>query len=419
MLSLLGVLRRGRSADGKVGCRLPHTLSPSYSLFRIPMPPDPASIERQLADLVQIDSRNPDLSDEGPGEAEAAAYVAAAMQDLGLEVDHWEAAPGRPNVVGVLRGTGGGRSLMWNAHTDTVGVEGMEAPFDPVVRAGRLYGRGAQDMKASLVAHLEAIRLLQASGPLAGDVIVAAVADEEHGSLGTEAVVERYAPDGAIVTEPTDMQLALVHKGFAWIDVTTYGRAAHGSRPAEGVDATLRMGRALSRLETLARSLRARDGHPRVGPPSLHVGQIRGGTAPSVYAARCWARVERRIVPGETPADALAEVRDILDALHAEDDTFEADAEPVFARHPLQTPANARIANIVRDCLADVLGDNAGPDVGASFWTDAALLAEAGTETVVLGPRGAGLHTTEEWVDLASVAQLAEVLAEAARQYCE
>jgi len=250
-------------------------------------------------------------------------------------------------------------------------------------------------------------------------VIVAAVADEEHGSLGTEAVVERYAPDGAIVTEPTDLQLARVHKGFAWIDVTTYGRAAHGSRPAEGVDATLRMGRVLTRLEALARSLRAREGHPRVGAPSLHVGQIRGGTAPSVYAARCWARVERRIVPGETPEDALLEVRAILDALRDEDDTFEADAEPVFARHPLQTPADARIATTVRDCLSDVLGEDPGPDVGASFWTDAALLAEAGTETVVLGPRGAGLHTTEEWVDLASVAQLAEVLAEAARRYCE
>lgn len=382
------------------------------------MSPDPVAIERQLADLVRIDSRNPDLSDDGPGEGEAAAYVAEAMRDLGLEVDHWEAAPGRPNVVGVLRGIGSGRSLMWNAHTDTVGVEGMEAPFIPVVRDGRLYGRGAQDMKASLVAQLEAIRLLQASGPLAGDVIVAAVADEEYGSIGTEALAERYAPDAAIVTEPTDMQLALVHKGFAWVDVTTYGRAAHGSRPAEGVDATMRMGRVLARLEALDRSLQSRDEHPLVGAPSLHVGRIRGGTAPSVYAARCWARVERRIVPGETPADALTDVRDILDALHAEDNAFEADAELVFSRHPLQTPADARIATTVRGCLADVLGSDPGPDIGASFWTDAALLAEAGTETVVLGPRGAGLHTTEEWVDLASVAQLAEVLAAAARRYC-
>ena len=379
---------------------------------------DTVAIERQLADLVRIDSRKPNLSEDGPGEAEAATYVAEAMRALGLEVEQWEAAPGRPNVVGVLRGTGGGRSLMWNAHTDTVGVEGMEAPFTPVVRDGRLYGRGAQDMKASLVAHLEAIRLLRASGPLAGDVVVAAVADEEYGSVGTEALVERYAPDAAIVTEPTDMQLALVHKGFAWVDVTTYGRAAHGSRPAEGIDAIVRMGRVLSRLEALSRSLQAREGHPLVGAPSLHVGQIRGGTAPSVYAARCRTRVERRIVPGETPDDALADVQTILGGLQAEDDAFEAEAELVFARHPLQTPADARIAQTVRDCMGTVMENEPGPDIGASFWTDAALLAAAGTETVVLGPRGAGLHTTEEWVDLASVAQLAEVLAAAARQYC-
>jgi acetylornithine deacetylase len=382
-------------------------------------PPDRAA--RILADLVRIDSTNPALGGDGhgAGEEEIAAYVADVMHDIGLEVDHWAPAPGRPNVVGVLPGEGDGPSLMWNAHMDTVGVEGMDAPFEPTRRDGRLYGRGAQDMKGSLAAQLVAAQNLKASDtPLGGDLIVAAVADEEHKSLGTEALVDRYDADGAIVTEPTDLQLVRAHKGFVWIDIQTHGRAAHGSRPAEGIDANMHMGRVLSRLETLSRSLSRREEHALVGPPSLHAGQLRGGSAPSVYAAECRLRMERRTVPGESAEAALAEVQPLLSELSEEDDDFEAEAEIAFAREPLDTPRDAPIAAATRQGLAHVLDDAPAPDTGASFWTDAALLAEAGTDTVVLGPKGAGLHTTEEWVDLDSVAQLSEVLVHTARRYC-
>ena len=382
---------------------------------------DPDHLETLLANLVRIDSTNPALgADEaGAGEEEIAAYVADVMRDIGLEVDYWEPAPGRPNVVGILPGEGDGRSLMWNAHTDTVGVDGMDAPFEPTRRNGRLYGRGAQDMKGSLAAQLIAAQILHDSDTtLAGDLVIAAVADEEHKSIGTEALVERYDVDGAVVTEPTDLQLVRAHKGFMWIDVRTRGRAAHGSRPAEGIDANMHMGRVLSQLEDLERSLSGREGHPLVGPPSLHAGQIRGGSAPSVYAAECCLRMERRTVPGESTEEALDEVQALLDALSEEDDAFEAEAEIAFSRNPLETPGDAPIATTVRESLRGVLDDEPAPDTGASFWTDAALLAEAGTETVVLGPKGAGLHTTEEWVDLASVAQLAEVLVHTARRYC-
>jgi len=382
---------------------------------------DPDHLETLLANLVRIDSTNPALgADEaGAGEEEIAAYVADVMRDIGLEVDYWEPVPGRPNVVGILPGEGDGRSLMWNAHTDTVGVDGMDAPFEPTRRNGRLYGRGAQDMKGSLAAQLIAAQILHDSDTtLAGDLVIAAVADEEHKSIGTEALVERYDVDGAVVTEPTDLQLVRAHKGFMWIDVRTRGRAAHGSRPAEGIDANMHMGRVLSQLEDLERSLSGREGHPLVGPPSLHAGQIRGGSAPSVYAAECCLRMERRTVPGESTEEALDEVQALLDALSEEDDAFEAEAEIAFSRNPLETPGDASIATTVRESLRGVLDDEPAPDTGASFWTDAALLAEAGTETVVLGPKGAGLHTTEEWVDLASVAQLAEVLVHTARRYC-
>jgi acetylornithine deacetylase len=345
-------------------------------------------------------------------------YIAEAMREIGLEVEVWEPEPDRPNVVGVLPGTGGGQSLMLNAHTDTVGVEGMAGPFTPRIADGRMYGRGTQDMKGSLAAQLAAVRALrEADVELAGDVIVAAVIDEEHKSRGTEAVIERYEADGAVVTEPTDLELALAHKGFVWIDVETRGRAAHGSRPDEGVDANMHMGRVLAGLDDLEQTLRRRDGHALVGAPSLHAAQIEGGTASSVYSAQCRLRVERRTVPGESAAQAVEEVQTILDALNAEDSTFDATCEKAFARRPFEVARDAPVAEAVRSATANVLGQ-VPPDVGQTFWTDAALLAGAGTETVVLGPVGDGLHTTEEWVDLDSVAQLAEILARTAQRYC-
>lgn len=388
----------------------------------MPLPSD-LSIDRerlvdQLADLVRLDSTNPGLVPDGAGEAAVAESVADALREMGLDVEVWEPEPGRPNVVGVWPGTGGGRSLMLNAHTDTVGVEGMDAPFTPRVEDGRMYGRGTQDMKGSLAAQLAAVRALQAGGvALDGDVIVAAVIDEEHESRGTEAVVERVDADGAIVTEPTDLKLALAHKGFAWIDVETRGRAAHGSRPDEGVDANMHMGRVLARLDRLEQALRRRDGHRLVGAPSLHAAQVEGGTASSVYAAHCRLRVERRTVPGETAEEARREVQSILDAVAEDAPAVDASCTLAFSRRPFEAAADSAIATAARAGGRAAMG-HAPPDAGQTFWTDAALLAEAGTETVVLGPVGEGLHTTEEWVDLDSVVQLAEILARTAHRYC-
>ncbi len=379
---------------------------------------DRERLTEQLADLVQIDSTNPELTPEGAGEAEIAAYLADAMRDLGLKVDVWEPVPGRPNVVGVLPGEGTGHSLMLNAHTDTVGVEGMDDPFEPRVVNGRMYGRGTQDMKGSLAAQLAAVRALRASdNELRGDVVVAAVIDEEHKSKGTEAVIDRYPTDGAIVTEPTDLKLGRAHKGFVWLDIETNGRAAHGSRPDEGVDANMHMGRVLFELEALRDELRGRQGHPLTGTPSLHAAQVEGGTASSVYAAQCWLRVERRTVPGETTQQVQREIQDRIDTLAAADPTFEATCEVAFAREPFEVAPDAPLVGAVRDAATEGIGRT--PDeVGPTFWTDAALLAGSGVDSVVLGPVGEGLHTTEEWVELDSVVALAKILARTALRYC-
>lgn len=379
---------------------------------------DRARLIEDLSALVRIDSTNPDLVANGAGEKKVALQVVDWMREMGLEVDVWAPVPDRPNVVGVLPGTGNGRSLMLNAHTDTVGVEGMDAPFAPRTEGSRMYGRGTQDMKGSLAAQLEAVRAIQRTdGALPGDVVVAAVIDEEYESKGTEALLERYRTDGAIVTEPTDLDLALAHKGFIWIDVETRGRAAHGSRPDEGVDANMHMGRVLGRLDELNQDLRGRSGHPLVGAPSLHAAQIEGGTAASVYSASCSLRVERRTVPGESMDDVRDEIQGLLDELGDADSTFEARSRIAFAREPFEVSPDASIVDAVRQAGTDVVG-HAPREGGQTFWTDAALLAAEGTETVVFGPAGGGLHTTEEWVDLDSVVHLAEILARAARRYC-
>jgi len=383
-------------------------------------PVDEDYLVRTLSDLIHINSINPSLSPDGPGEAEAGVYVAAALEQLGLQVTTYELAPGRVNVVGVLPGTGGGRSLLLNAHMDTVGVEGMTIdPFAAEIRDGRMYGRGTQDMKGSLAAMLAATKALVDSGvTLAGDLIVTAVADEEYLSMGTEALVGQVTADAAIVTEPTDMRLARAHRGMIWYQVETFGRAAHGSRYQDGIDANMHMGRFLARLDKLEQELRRRPGHPLTGPPSLHAPIIHGGREMSIYADHCVLKIERRTAPGETEARNTAELQAIIDALSAEAPDFRAELSVLIARTPFVVAEDAPIVQVVDQALSQRL-DAHHPHAGMPFWTDAALLAEAGMDTLILGPVGGGLHAAVEWVDLASVADLAAVLAETAWRFCQ
>ena len=255
-----------------------------------------------LRELVSLNSVNPALVPGAAGESVIAQAVAREMRAAGLAVEVTEVAPNRPNVVGVVRGRRPGPRLMYCGHMDTVGVDGMHDPFTPTERDGLLFGRGAQDMKGGVVAMIDAARTVVATGGLpAGDLIVAAVVDEEHESLGAEALVSRWHADAAVVTEPTDLGVAVAHKGFEWVEVAVQGRAAHGSRPAEGRDAILMMGRVLAQLEELNAKLRRGFAHPLLGSPSLHASLIAGGQELSSYPDRCTLRMERRTIPGEAP----------------------------------------------------------------------------------------------------------------------
>lgn len=371
-----------------------------------------------LRDLVRTPSINPDLCAGACDESAIGALLAERLRALGCEVTVVEPLPGRPSVVGRLRGRGGGRPLLLYAHYDTVGVEGMTDPYSAEIRDGRLYGRGAYDMKAGLAACLGAVEALRRdAAPLAGDVYVAGVADEETASRGMSAVLQAFRFDGAIVTEPTEVRLCVAHKGFVWLEASTRGRAAHGSRFREGIDANLRMGRVLSRLDALERSLRTRPPHPLLETGSLHVGELRGGSGPSTYADRAVATIERRTLPGETDAGVTAEVAALLDGLREEDPAFEADLRVTLSRPPFEARPGSEIVRAVSDALEAVTGERPVP-VGETPWMDAALLAEAGVDTVVFGPRGAGAHAAVEWVELESVTTVAEVLRRAALAYC-
>src|SRR4051794_28114700 len=294
---------------------------------------------RQLAELaaqlVAIDSINPDLIPGAAGESAIAEFVAGWLRAAGLEVELYEAAPGRSNAVGVARGSGGGRSLLLNAHMDTVGVAGMGAPFSPVVKDGRLHGRGAGDMKGSLAASMLVGAAAVREG-FRGDVIVAAVADEEVGSVGTEALVRRTTPGAAIVTEPTEEVVSIAHKGFVAFEVETAGFAAHGSRPDLGIDAIAAMGPMLSGIAGLDERLRSGDGHPLLGTGSLHASVIEGGQEYSSYPASCRLLGERRTIPGES----VEHVRIELEALAAGTGAI---VRLPFNRGPFETSAEEAV----------------------------------------------------------------------------
>jgi acetylornithine deacetylase len=362
-----------------------------------------------LQRLVEIDSVNPGLG--GRGEAEIAAFVAEWARGAGLEVELDEAAPGRPNVIARARGSGGGRTLLLNAHLDTVGYEGMADPLTPNIEGGRLYGRGAYDMKGGLAACLVAAAEAGRRG-LSGDVVVTAVVDEELTSIGTQSVLKRVRADAAIVAEPTQLEVGIAHKGFVAFEIETHGRAAHGSRPDLGVDAIAKMGHVLVGLDALDRSLRERPTHHLLGAGSLHAGVVAGGSGFSTYPDRCVLQAERRTVPGESIVHVEAELQGLLDRLQRDDPDFRGTWRTVAARRAFEVGAGEQIVRLVRSYAG------AGKPVGQSYWADSALIAEMLIPTVLFGPGGDGAHAKVEWVSVADVERCAAVFLSVATEFC-
>lgn len=364
-----------------------------------------------LATLVAVDSVNPSLVPGGAGESDVAAAVESWARDAGLESERLEETPGRPSVLVRARGSGGGRTLLLCGHLDTVGVEGMPAPHTPRIDGDRLYGRGAYDMKAGVVAALLATREALRAG-LAGDVVVAAVADEEHASLGIQEVLRRVQADGAVVTEPTELEPVVAHKGFVWSEVVVAGRAAHGSRPHLGVDAIVKMGAVLDGLARLDRTLAERT-HPLLGRGSVHASLIEGGLELSSYPAQCTLSLERRTLPGEALALVEGELAALLEACRSADPGFEASQRTLLVREPFEADPGSELMQL----LVDLLPAGTVPS-GASYWADSGFISAAGIPTVLFGPSGEGAHALEEWVSLSATETVATTLVRLAERFC-
>jgi acetylornithine deacetylase len=373
-------------------------------------------LEQLLSDLVSINSINPDLVRGAPGEGEIARYIADWLEHAGLEVELAESVPGRPNVVGIARGTGGGRTLLLNGHMDTVGVAGMPNSHQPHNVDGRLYGRGSYDMKGGLAACMLAIAEARKQ-KLRGDVIFTAVIDEEYASAGTWDLAKRFPADAAIVAEFTELQLILAHRGFVWLEVETIGKAAHGSRPDLGLDAIVKMGNVLTEMEKLDQKLRSNPTHRLLGSGSLHASLIHGRQELSSYPERCVLSVERRTIPGETPEAVEAEFVQMIESIKGADPSFQAIVRRGIDRSPLETSEDADIVQAIQAASTKVLNRPLSM-AGVPFWTDAALLSAAGVPSVLFGPSGSGAHAVEEWVDLESVQTCAEIYLATAMGFC-
>jgi len=391
------------------------------------MPVDPDLTQKLLRDLVAIDSVNPTLVPGARGELAASEFLCSFLLEHGIAAQLEEAAPGRPNVVALLSPSGKAIptidkkavALVIIAHIDTVGAGDMPDPFIPLDRDGRLYARGALDIKSGVAAMCAAAIAARDAGAIKRPLLIAAVVDEECDSIGTEALLKRYTAEAAIVLEPTDLRLTIAHKGYAWFEIVTHGRAAHGSLPSEGRDAIRMMGRVLNILDALDRKLATVAPHPILGRGSLHASLIRGGQELSSYPAECRLNLERRTLPAESAAEFEVELRTLVAGLAARDPEFRATVRGLGSRPAYEISPNAPIVKRVSDAIGKVLGPSAASQLaGMAAWTDTALLAAAGIPGVVFGPSGRGLHGKEEYVELDSVVQCGDVLLETISSTC-
>lgn len=369
-----------------------------------------------LKSLMEINSINPSLVPGGPGEDEIARFIADWLDKRGIETQLIEAAPGRTSVVGKVSGKGGGKSLILNGHIDIVGVTGMERPFEPDLRDGKLYGRGGFDMKGGVAACIMALLDMRDAG-LAGDVYFAGVADEEHSSIGVQEVLKHIHADGAIVTEPTALDVCIAHKGFHWEEIVVTGNAAHGSQAHLGIDAIAKMGHVLVAIEEYQRELASRTPYPLLGHGSVHASLIEGGQELSSYPEKCVLGVERRTLPTETEASVSAEFAAILDRIAKADPQFKATHRTTLVRNAFGVSEEAPLVKTLLREAEGIIGRR--PAITSQNpWMDSAFFQAAGIETVVFGPTGEGAHAKVEWVDVESVEKCRLALAATARSFC-
>lgn len=368
--------------------------------------------------LIACDSRNPAFAPDAPGEGAAAQLLADTLRDWGFTVDLLEAAPGRPNVLARIGGGHGGRSLILNGHLDTVGVAGMtHDPFGAEERDGRLYGRGSCDMKAGVAAMCAAALRASQTG-LGGEVIIAAVVDEEWESIGTRALLQAgVTAHAAIVTEPTRLAICPAHRGFSWADVRVEGRAAHGSRYDIGVDAVTHAALLLAELDRYQHEVLPSITHPLLGRASFHAGPIHSDGTLSSYPAWCTVGLERRTLPGEDGAHFVHEIEQAIARVAARTPNFRATVRAGLVQQPNDVAVDHGVVTGLRAAATSV--GHRAPIEGLSCWTDAALFTAAGIPAICFGPGDIGLaHAAEEYVPINEITIATDVLTRFVTDWC-
>ena len=366
--------------------------------------------------LIKIDSRNPTLAPDSPGEGPCAFFLADVLEQWGFSVQVFEKS-GRPSVVASI-GPRDAPALMFNGHTDVVGIEGMtHAPFSAELREGRIYGRGSADMKGGLAAMCAAAAIGAGPSPVQR-IVIAAVADEEYDSAGTRTLLDSgIRADAAIIGEPTKLAICTAHRGFAWFEVTVRGRAAHGSRYDIGVDAITHAALLLAELDVLEQTRNAGPRHPLLGRGSLHASTIKGGSGISTYPELCVLSIERRTLPGEAPDAPLREILDACARVRSSHADFDADVTLTNAQLPSDVATDSPVVQLV---VRGLQKDGLEPRVeGLSAWTDAALLNAAGIPAICFGPGDISMaHAAEEFVTVDEIDAATRVLTNIARDWC-
>lgn len=385
--------------------------------------PDPARAVVDLTrELIAIDSVSSSLAVGAPGEAEIAAYVADRLASAGFAVTVVQAASDerRPSVVAVREGARPGRTVVLNGHLDTVGVDGMTDPFSARIEGDRMFGRGTSDMKGGVAGLIVAAELL-AAADAPGRLIVALVADEEDASVGATAVLEHLSGetmDVCLIAEPTWLDFAVAHRGYAVVRVGLTGRAAHSSQPEEAIDVIPPIGELLTAVTRHNSTLQSAAAHPLASHGSLMATVVRAGVAPFTVAAAGEILIERRTVPGEPENIALDEVQALV-AQVTSPAGLEWAVEPIIARSAWQMDASGAAQELVAhlDSALTASGAPAPARTGAPYWMESALWQEAGVPTVVCGPAGGGLHAIDEWVDLGQLRRYPVAVADAVGRF--
>ncbi|GAA3641546.1 ArgE/DapE family deacylase [Microbacterium awajiense] len=384
----------------------------------------PDDVVDLTAALIGIDSVSPSLVPGAAGERRIADYVASWLENAGFRVRLVPAVadPRRISVVAVRAGTVVGRTVVLNGHLDTVGVEEMVHPFAARLDGDRLTGRGSSDMKGGLAGLLVAAKQL-ARQDAPGTIIVAFVADEEDGSVGAETVIDvvrsmGIVPDVCLIAEPTGLDLAIAHRGYAVFDVDLRGRAAHSSQPESSVDALRALGDLLGEIARFDHGLTLTPAHPLLGHGSLRATTARSGTATFTIAANAHVAVERRTLPGESPQRALGEVQGLVDSVVARTPGLRADVRRVLDRDAWQAGTAGDAAALSQLLATSLASAGVQPGrFGAPYWMESALWEAAGIPTVVCGPAGGGLHAVDEWVDVGQLRAFPVAVADAVGRF--